>query len=107
MNLNQDTVLFLNKVMTLFFFFIGLTVEANTTNTLESMWKKDLHEVSQQVQTLQKAFQNTQLYTQRDFQMMKTDLKDELGEQGHSPAGLHLPEGQCDSTGKLTCELII
>ncbi|KAL9833733.1 uncharacterized protein GJ701_013099 [Geothlypis trichas] len=58
---------------------LGLTVEANTTNTLESMWKKDLHEVSQQVQTLQKAFQNTQLYTQRDFQMMKTDLKDELG----------------------------
>ncbi|XP_068065729.1 E3 ubiquitin-protein ligase TRIM21-like isoform X2 [Anomalospiza imberbis] len=58
---------------------LGLTIEANTTNTLESMWKKDLHEVSQQVQNLQKAFQNTQLYTQRDLQMIRTDLKDELG----------------------------
>ncbi|XP_038013082.1 E3 ubiquitin-protein ligase TRIM39-like isoform X3 [Motacilla alba alba] len=58
---------------------LGLTIEANTTNTLESMWKKDLHEVSQQVQTLQKAFQNNQLYTQRDLQMIRTDLKDELG----------------------------
>ncbi|KAM3660632.1 uncharacterized protein VK521_011878 [Ammospiza maritima maritima] len=58
---------------------LGLRVEANTTNALESMWKKDVHEVSQQVQTLQKAFQNTQLYTQRDLQMMRTDLKDELG----------------------------
>uniref|UniRef100_A0A8U7PA22 Uncharacterized protein n=1 Tax=Corvus moneduloides TaxID=1196302 RepID=A0A8U7PA22_CORMO len=58
---------------------LGLTIQANTTNALESMWKKDLHEVSQQVQTLQKAFQNTQVYTQRDLQMIRTDLKDELG----------------------------
>ncbi|XP_053816622.1 E3 ubiquitin-protein ligase TRIM39-like isoform X4 [Vidua chalybeata] len=58
---------------------LGLTIEANTTNTLESMWKKDLHEVSQQVQTLQKAFQNTHVYTQRDLQVIRTDLKDELG----------------------------
>ncbi|KAF2984743.1 hypothetical protein EK904_002309, partial [Melospiza melodia maxima] len=58
---------------------LGLRIEANTTNALESMWKKNIHEVSQQVQTLQKAFQNTQLYTQRDLQMMRTDLKDELG----------------------------
>ncbi|XP_053816623.1 E3 ubiquitin-protein ligase TRIM39-like isoform X5 [Vidua chalybeata] len=43
------------------------------------MWKKDLHEVSQQVQTLQKAFQNTHVYTQRDLQVIRTDLKDELG----------------------------
>lgn len=63
--------------------------------------------MSQQVQTLQKAFQNTQVYTQRDLQMIRTDLKDELGEQGHSPADLHLSEGQSSSTGKLTCELIL
>nr|XP_026654764.1 uncharacterized protein LOC102072978 [Zonotrichia albicollis] len=58
---------------------LGLRVEANTTKSLESMWKKDVHEVSQQVQTLQKAFQNTHLYTLRDLQIMRTDLKDELG----------------------------
>ncbi|XP_064251270.1 E3 ubiquitin-protein ligase TRIM21-like isoform X2 [Passer domesticus] len=58
---------------------LGFTIEANTTNTLESMWKKDLHEMSQQVQALQKAFLNTQLYTQRDLQIIRTDLKDELG----------------------------
>ncbi|XP_072793191.1 uncharacterized protein [Taeniopygia guttata] len=58
---------------------LGLTIEANTTNTLESMWKKDLQEVSKQVQTLQKAFKNTQVYAQRDLQMIRTVLKDELG----------------------------
>lgn len=58
---------------------LGLTIQANTTNALESMWKKDLHEVSQQVQTLQKAFLNNQVYTQRDLQMIRIDLKDEVG----------------------------
>lgn len=111
MNLNQDTGLSLKKVTRVSqchcSFFIGLTIEANSTNTLESMWKKDLQEVSQQVQTLQEPFQNTQVYIQHDLQMIRTDLKDELGEQGHSPAGLHLSEGQSGSTGKLTCELVL
>lgn len=63
--------------------------------------------MSQQVQTLQKAFKNTQVYAQRDLQMIRTVLKDELGKQGYSPAGLHLSEGQSVSTGKLICELIL
>ncbi|OWK57690.1 E3 ubiquitin-protein ligase TRIM39 [Lonchura striata] len=57
---------------------LGLTIDANTTNTLESVWKEDLQEVSQQVQTLQKAFKSTQVYAQRDLQMIRTVLKDEL-----------------------------
>ncbi|XP_005425820.1 E3 ubiquitin-protein ligase TRIM39-like [Geospiza fortis] len=56
---------------------LGRTVEANT-RTMESMWKKDLLQLSQQMQTLQEAFQNMEGSTQCDLQMIRADMKNEL-----------------------------
>ncbi|XP_010155241.1 PREDICTED: pyrin-like, partial [Eurypyga helias] len=56
-----------------------MTVEANTTGAQESMREKDLQEVSQQIQTLQKAFQNMQEFTQRELQSLRVDVEGRLG----------------------------
>ncbi|GAB0202197.1 butyrophilin subfamily 2 member A2-like [Grus japonensis] len=58
---------------------LGGTVEANTTRALESMWEKDLQEVSKQIQTLQKAFETMQESTQHDLQILRADLENQLG----------------------------
>ncbi|CAN8193902.1 unnamed protein product [Coccothraustes coccothraustes] len=42
------------------------------------MWKQDLLQLSQQMQTLQEAFQNMEGSTQRDLQMTRADMKNEL-----------------------------
>ena len=71
------------------------------------MWQKDLLQLSQQMQTLQEAIQNMEVSTQRDLQMIRADLENELGKLGHSPAGLHLSKGKSCFTGKLSCEHIL
>lgn len=77
------------------------------TSTLESRLEKDHHDTSQQIQTLQENFQNRYETTQRDLQMIRTDLEHDLGKLGHSPAGFHLSEEKSCSTGKQSCELIL
>ncbi|XP_064495112.1 butyrophilin subfamily 3 member A1-like [Pseudopipra pipra] len=58
--------------------FQEMKVVENTTGALESMWKRDLHEVSQKIQTLQEDFQNMQQSTQHDIQLLRTDLENKL-----------------------------
>lgn len=58
-------------------------MEANVTGTIAYMWQKDLLQLSQQIQTLKQTFQNMKVSTQRDLQMIKTDLENKLGEQNH------------------------
>lgn len=76
-------------------------------DTLESIRLKDHQHLYQKIQTLQEAFQKEQESTQRALQLLRTDLENELGEQGHSSAGCHLSGGKSCFTGKLSCVLVL
>lgn len=71
-------------------------------DSLETVWLKNHQHLYQKIQTLQEAFQNEQESTRCDIQVLKTDLENELGEQGHSPAGCLFPGGKSCSTGELS-----
>ncbi|XP_041876237.1 butyrophilin subfamily 3 member A1-like isoform X3 [Corvus kubaryi] len=60
----------------------GMTEEGNATMILESTWQKDLQQISHQLQNLQQILHNMQMSTQRDLQVLRTELenKRELSE---------------------------
>ncbi|XP_050163578.1 butyrophilin subfamily 1 member A1-like [Myiozetetes cayanensis] len=61
---------------------LGRSLEANTTRAVESVQLKDLQQLYQKMQALQKAFQKGQESTQCDLQIIRTDLgkKQDLSE---------------------------
>ncbi|KAM4754726.1 butyrophilin subfamily 3 member A1-like isoform 1-T1 [Cyanocitta cristata] len=63
----------------------GMTEEGNATMILESTWQKDLQQISHQVHNLQQVFHNMQMSTQRDLQLLRTELenKQELSKALH------------------------
>ncbi|XP_009069433.1 PREDICTED: E3 ubiquitin-protein ligase TRIM68-like, partial [Acanthisitta chloris] len=58
---------------------LGGAEEAYTRGALESMWKEDLQQLSQQIQALQEAFQSGQESTQRDLELLRAELENKLG----------------------------
>ncbi|XP_017583307.1 PREDICTED: butyrophilin subfamily 3 member A2-like isoform X7 [Corvus brachyrhynchos] len=53
----------------------GMTEEGNATMILESTWQKDLQQISHQLQNLQQILHNMQMSTQRDLQLLRTELE--------------------------------
>ncbi|XP_068856490.1 butyrophilin subfamily 3 member A1-like isoform X2 [Aphelocoma coerulescens] len=57
----------------------GMTEEGNTTTSMESMWQKDLQQISHQLQNLQQILHNMQESIQRDLQLLRTELENKRG----------------------------